>query len=221
MFERFTDRARRATVTAQEIARMTGSPIIATDHFIAALGCETVGGVAFEVIGKKWLLTDETLIAVAKKHWEGPEGTPPGHIPFSPEAKKILELALREALQLGHPYIGTEHILLALVRAWKDGNLESKRLFAALRMTDPEQARADVIEQLSGYEPKPTPSDKARNAGREYNEQRSQLIEQLRDAIDDLWGMIPSHLISELNAKTVEIARKNHVYLHHGEDANG
>jgi ATP-dependent Clp protease ATP-binding subunit ClpC len=114
MFERFTDRARRAVVLAQEEARMLDHDYIGTEHLLLGLihEREGVAARALEALGMS--LSDvrgevESVI--------GRGDTPPaGRIPFTPRAKKVLELSLREALQLGHNYIGTEHILLGLVR---------------------------------------------------------------------------------------------------------
>ena len=114
MFERFTDRARRVVVLAQEEARLLDHIYIGTEHLLLGLIHEGEGTAA-----KALEFFDVTLEAVRDQVLDiiG-EGTssPSGHIPFTPRSKKVLELALREAQQLGHNYIGTEHILLALIR---------------------------------------------------------------------------------------------------------
>ena len=108
MFERFTDRARRVVVLAQEEARMLNHSYIGTEHILLGLIHEGEG-----VAAKALESMDISLGAVREKVQEDigqGQQNPPGHIPFTPRAKKVLELSLREALQLGHNYIGTEHI---------------------------------------------------------------------------------------------------------------
>ncbi len=114
MFERFTDRARRVVVLAQEEARLLSHHYIGTEHILLGLLHEGEGlayrsldevGIGLEVARAEV----ETVVGRGKSE-------PSGHIPFTPRAKKTLELSLREALQLGHNYIGTEHILLGLIR---------------------------------------------------------------------------------------------------------
>ena len=114
MFERMTDRARRVVVLAQEEARLLNHNYIGTEHILLGLLNEGEG------IGCQALARHGMSLAIARTQiveiiGEGAE-SPTGHIPFTPRAKKILEFALREALQLGHNYIGTEHILLGMVR---------------------------------------------------------------------------------------------------------
>ena len=115
MFERFTDRARRVVVLAQEEARMLNHNYIGTEHLLLGLihEGEGIGARALESLGV-------TLNAVREQVQDivgpGPQA-PNGHIPFTPRAKKVLELSMREAIQLNHGYIGTEHILLGMVRA--------------------------------------------------------------------------------------------------------
>jgi ATP-dependent Clp protease ATP-binding subunit ClpC len=114
LFERFTDRARRVIVLAQEEARMLNHNYIGTEHILLALIHEGEG------IAAKALQSLHISLEAARQQVERIIGrgkaAPIGHIPFTPRAKKVLELSLREALQLGHNYIGTEHILLGLVR---------------------------------------------------------------------------------------------------------
>jgi ATP-dependent Clp protease ATP-binding subunit ClpA len=114
MFERFTDRARRAVVNAQEEARRLQHNYIGTEHVLLGL-LAVQGGVAFKVLDRFGLSQEGVRAEVVARVGTG-SVTMSGHIPFTPRAKKVLELALREALQLGHNYIGTEHILLGLVR---------------------------------------------------------------------------------------------------------
>jgi ATP-dependent Clp protease ATP-binding subunit ClpC len=114
MFERFTNNARQVVVLAQEEARGLGHVHIGTEHVLLGLlgGSET--GLARQVLGDLHVQLERTRQLVAQA--VPPQGSPSGHIPFTPRAKKVLELSLREALALGHNYIGTEHILLGVVR---------------------------------------------------------------------------------------------------------
>ena len=145
MFERFTDRARRVVVLAQEEARMLNHNYIGTEHILLGLihEGEGVAAKALESLGI-------SLEAVRQQVEEiiGQGQTPPtGHIPFTPRAKKVLELSLREALQLGHNYIGTEHILLGLIR---EGEGVAAQVLVKLG-ADLNKVRQQVIQLLSGY----------------------------------------------------------------------
>jgi ATP-dependent Clp protease ATP-binding subunit ClpA len=114
MFERFTDRARRVVVISQEEARKLQHNYIGTEHILLGL-LAVQGGVAYKVLDRFGMSPDGVREEVVARVGAG-NATLTGHIPFTPRAKKTLELALREALQLNHNYIGTEHILLGLVR---------------------------------------------------------------------------------------------------------
>src|SRR5699024_7608868 len=114
MFERFTDRARRVVVLAQEEARMLNHSYIGTEHILLGLIHER-DGVAAKALQTLDVYPGAVREQVREIIGHGQQG-PYGHIPFTPRAKKVLELSLREALQLGHNYIGTEHILLGLIR---------------------------------------------------------------------------------------------------------
>src|SRR5919206_602066 len=114
MFERFTDRARRVVVLAQEEARMLNHNYIGTEHILLGLIHEGEG-VAAKALESLGISLDAVREQVQEIIGQGQQA-PSGHIPFTPRAKKVLELSLREALQLGHSYIGTEHILLGLIR---------------------------------------------------------------------------------------------------------
>ncbi len=148
MFERFTDRARRVVVLAQEEARMLNHNYIGTEHILLGLVREGEG-----VAAKALEAMDISLNGVREQVQEiiG-EGShaPSGHIPFTPRAKKVLELSLREALQLGHNYIGTEHILLGLIR---EGEGVAAQVLTKLG-ADLGGVRQQVIQLLSGYEGK-------------------------------------------------------------------
>ncbi|MCD6022643.1 MAG: Clp protease N-terminal domain-containing protein, partial [Actinomycetota bacterium] len=114
MFERFTDRARRVVVLAQEEARMLNHNYIGTEHILLGLIHEGEG-VAAKALESLNISLEAVRQQVEEIIGQG-QAAPTGHIPFTPRAKKVLELSLREALQLGHNYIGTEHILLGLIR---------------------------------------------------------------------------------------------------------
>ncbi len=150
MFERFTDRARRVLVLAQEEARLLNHSFIGTEHILLGLIHEGEGvaakaleqlGISLEAVREK---VEETI---------GLSGTAPtGSPPFTPRAKKVLELSLREALQLGHNYIGTEHMLLGLVR---EGEGVAAQVLVSLG-ADLARVRQQVIQLLSGYQGKET-----------------------------------------------------------------
>ncbi|MFL6103199.1 MAG: Clp protease N-terminal domain-containing protein, partial [Actinomycetes bacterium] len=114
MFERFTDRARNVVRAAQDEARRLGHASIGTEHLLLGLLAEPEG-IAARALAALGLSLDGLRAEVERTAGRG-EGAPGGHIPFQPRSKKVLELSLREALSLGHNYIGTEHILLGLVR---------------------------------------------------------------------------------------------------------
>ena len=113
MFERFTDRARRVVVLAQEEARLLNHNYIGTEHILLGLIHEGEG-VAAKALESLDISLEAVRAQVQEIIGQGQQA-PSGHIPFTPRAKKVLELSLREALQLGHNYIGTEHILLGLI----------------------------------------------------------------------------------------------------------
>jgi len=114
MFEKFTDKARRVVVLAQEEAKMLNHNYIGTEHLLLGLIHEGEG-VAAKSLEALGISLDAVREQVQEIIGTG-QTAPSGHIPFTPRAKKVLELSLREALQLGHSYIGTEHLLLGLIR---------------------------------------------------------------------------------------------------------
>jgi ATP-dependent Clp protease ATP-binding subunit ClpC len=144
MFERFTERARQVVVLAQEEARSLKHNYIGTEHLLLGLLREDEG-VAARVFEKLDISVEEVRAAVVRIVGSGEE-IPQGQIPFTPRAKKVLELALREALSLGHNYIGTEHILLGLIRE-EEG--VATRILLDLD-ADPDKVRAEVMHLLSG-----------------------------------------------------------------------
>jgi ATP-dependent Clp protease ATP-binding subunit ClpC len=145
MFERFTDRAKRAVVLAQEEARVLNHNYIGTEHLLLGL-IQEGDGVAAQSVAALGVSLDDVRRQVTELIGQGGQ-EPGGHIPFTPRAKKVLELALREALQLGHTYIGTEHILLGLVR---EGEGVAAQVLIRLG-ADLNRLRAQVIQLLSGH----------------------------------------------------------------------
>ena len=148
MFERFTDRARRVVVLAQEEARMLNHNYIGTEHILLGLihEGEGVAAKALESLG----ISLEAVRAQVEEIIGQGQQAPSVHIPFTPRAKKVLELSLREALQLGHNYIGTEHILLGLIR---EGEGVAAQVLVKLG-ADLNRVRQQVIQLLSGYQGK-------------------------------------------------------------------
>lgn len=146
MFERFTDRARRVVVLAQEEARMLNHNYIGTEHILLGLIHEGEG-VAAKALESMEISLDSVREQVVEIIGQGQQA-PSGHIPFTPRAKKVLELSLREALQLGHSYIGTEHILLGLIR---EGEGVAAQVLVKLG-ADLNRVRQQVIQLLSGYQ---------------------------------------------------------------------
>jgi len=159
MFERFTDRARRVVVLAQEEARMLNHNYIGTEHILLGLVREGEG-VAAKALEAMEISLNGVREQVQEIIGEGSHA-PSGHIPFTPRAKKVLELSLREALQLGHNYIGTEHILLGLIR---EGEGVAAQVLGKLG-ADLGGVRQQVIQLLSGYEGKDTPNAQGTAAG--------------------------------------------------------
>jgi ATP-dependent Clp protease ATP-binding subunit ClpC len=149
MFERFTERARQVIVLAQEEARMLRHNYIGTEHLLLGLLREA-DGVAARVLGTLDVTLEEVRGEVTRIVGEGDHESQ-GQIPFTPRAKKVLELALREALSLGHNYIGTEHILLGLMR---ESEGVAARILNDLDV-DADRARQEVMRVLSGPSRRP------------------------------------------------------------------
>src|SRR5205807_1382998 len=145
LFERFTDRARRVVVLAQEEARLLNHNYIGTEHILLGLIHEGEG-VAAKALEQLGISLEAVRTQVEEIIGQG-GSSPSGHIPFTPRAKKVLELSLREALQLGHNYIGTEHILLGLIR---EGEGVAAQVLVKLG-ADLSRVRQQVIQLLSGY----------------------------------------------------------------------
>lgn len=145
MFERFTEKARRVVVYAQEEARMLNQNYIGTEHLLLGLIREQ-DGIAAKALESLNISLEDVHQQVEDLIGRG-TFVPTGHIPFTPRAKKVLELSLREALQLGHNYIGTEHILLGLIR---EGEGVAAQVLLNLG-ADLEKVRSAVIQLLSGH----------------------------------------------------------------------
>ncbi len=145
MFERFTDRARRVVVLAQEEARELNHNYIGTEHILLGLIHEGQG-VAARALESLGISLEAVRQQVEETVGRG-QDQPSGHIPFTPRAKKVLELSLRESQQLGHHYIGTEHLLLGLIR---EGEGAAAKVLARLG-ADLNRAREQVLQVLAGY----------------------------------------------------------------------
>ncbi|MDP4755661.1 MAG: ATP-dependent Clp protease ATP-binding subunit [Aquiluna sp.] len=169
MFEKFTDKARRVVVLAQEEAKLLNHNYIGTEHILLGLihEGEGVAAKALEALGINLEQVREQVQDIIGQGQQAPSG----HIPFTPRAKKVLELSLREALQLGHSYIGTEHLLLGLIR---EGEGVAAQVLTKLG-ADTNKVRQQVIQLLSGYQGK-----EAVSVGGETNPQPkgSQILDQ-------------------------------------------
>jgi ATP-dependent Clp protease ATP-binding subunit ClpC len=150
MFEKFTDKARRVVVLAQEEAKLLNHNYIGTEHILLGLIHEGEG-VAAKALESLGINLDAVRDQVQEIIGQGQQA-PSGHIPFTPRAKKVLELSLREALQLGHSYIGTEHLLLGLIR---EGEGVAAQVLTRLG-ADTNRVRQQVIQLLSGFQGKET-----------------------------------------------------------------
>jgi ATP-dependent Clp protease ATP-binding subunit ClpA len=203
MFERFTDRARRAIVLAQEEARMLNHNYVGTEHILLGLIHEG-DGVAAKALEGLGISLDAVRQQVEEIIGQGLE-VPSGHIPFTPRAKKVLELSHREAAQLGHNYIGTEHILLGLIS-------ESRGVAAQVLVklgADQSRVIQQVIRLLHGYSAEePVPG---RSAAREASllpgvQARLEEIEQRLAAIEQRVGTGPD--TSDLDEQIAQARRQ-------------
>jgi ATP-dependent Clp protease ATP-binding subunit ClpA len=176
VFERFTDRARRAIVLAQEEARLLNHDYVGTEHLLLGLAHEGQGVAAraLESLG----ISLEAVRAQVEAVLGRGERAPSGHLPFTPRAKKVLELTLREALELGHDYIGTEHILLGLIR---EGEGVAAQVLVQLG-ADLRRARRQVVQLLSGHAG-------SVEAGARTRLVRMSVPDDLRDAEEQLAGV--------------------------------
>lgn len=173
MFERYTERARQVVVLAQDEARLLKHNYIGAEHLLLGLLREQEG-VASRVLVSWGFTTESVREAIRAKIGEGDEALPDNQqIPFTPRAKTILELSLREALSMGHNYIGTEHVLLGLVR--QDQGVATEILSDKIKGDAQEKIRNEIIRKLSGdraAQPKGTKEKRA-------EEVLAQIIDQL------------------------------------------
>ncbi len=172
MFERFTERARQVVVLAQEEARNLRHNYIGTEHLLLGLLREA-DGVAARVLGSLEVTMEEVRGEVTRIVGEG-EHESQGQIPFTPRAKKVLELALREALSLGHNYIGTEHILLGLARETEG---VAARILADLEV-DAERVRQEVMRVLAGPTRRPSRGSAEAGAAEAKDRKSSKVLDQ-------------------------------------------
>jgi ATP-dependent Clp protease ATP-binding subunit ClpC len=173
VFERFTDRARRVVVLAQEEARFLNHNYIGTEHILLGLLNEGEG-IAAQALESLDIDLASVRDEVVKIIGQGQQ-SPSGHIPFTPRAKKVLELSLREALQLGHNYIGTEHILLGLIR---EGEGVAAQVLQQLG-AELQKVRQTVIQLLSGPGGSEEQQPKTAGAGgRESSSSGSTVLDQ-------------------------------------------
>jgi ATP-dependent Clp protease ATP-binding subunit ClpA len=177
MFERFTDRARRVVVLAQEEARLLNHNYIGTEHILLGLIHEGEG-VAAQALKGLGISLEAVRDQVEEIIGQGQEA-PSGHIPFTPRAKKVLELSLREALQLQHSYIGTEHMLLGLIR---EGEGVAAQVLVRLG-ADLSRVRQQVIQLVHGYVGGEPGTARVLGPGSVGSSER-RLLSQLRDRIN-------------------------------------
>jgi ATP-dependent Clp protease ATP-binding subunit ClpA len=176
MFERFTDRARRVVVLAQEEAKMLNHHYIGTEHILLTLTREG-GGVAARALESLGITEEAARQQVEEIIGPRQQDPPRGHIPFTPQGKKTLQLSMREAIALGHAYIGTEHILLGLIRE-DDG--VAIRLLNGLGV-DPNRVRQRVIQLVSARRVQEEP-----RTGRATGRGKRKLLSELLDRFDSL-----------------------------------
>jgi ATP-dependent Clp protease ATP-binding subunit ClpA len=203
MFERFTDRARRVVVLAQEEARMLYHGYIGTEHILLGLIHEGEG-VAAKALESLGISLDAVRQQVEEIIGQGQQA-PSGHIPFTPRAKKVLELTRREAEQLGHNYIGTEHILLGLIR---EGDGVAAQVLVRLG-ADLNRVRQTVIQLLHGHPAKEPVS--TRPAAQELRllpavQARLEAVEQRLTAIEQRVGTGPD--TSDLDEQIARVGRE-------------
>jgi ATP-dependent Clp protease ATP-binding subunit ClpC len=203
MFERFTDRARRVVVLAQQEARRLDHNYIGTEHILLGLIAEGKGVAAraLESLGISLAAVRQQVEEIIGRGQQ----TPSGHIPFTPRAKKVLELSLRESLQLGHDYIGTEHILLGLIR---EGDGVAAQVLVRLG-ADLNQVRQQVIQLLQGHQEKEPVS--ARSTAGELRllpavNARLEAVERRLTAIEQRVGTGPD--LSNLDEQIAQVRRE-------------
>jgi ATP-dependent Clp protease ATP-binding subunit ClpC len=186
MFERFTNRARRVVVLAQEEARILDHNYIGTEHLLLGLihEGEGVAAKALEAMGISLEAVRQQVEEIVGRGKDAPSG----HIPFTPRAKKVLELSLREAQILGHNYIGTEHILLGLIR---EGEGVAAQVLTRLG-ADMDRTRQQVIELLHGYQAESGERASVRlgSSARRLEEVLNQPVQRIMSRLDAIDGRL-------------------------------
>jgi ATP-dependent Clp protease ATP-binding subunit ClpA len=210
MFERFTDRARRVVVLAEEEARMLHHNYIGTEHILLGLIGEGEG-VAAKTLESLGVSLDVVRQQVEEIIGQGQQ-PPSDSIPFTPRAKKVFELSLRESLQLGHQYVGTEHILLALIR---EGDGVAAQVLVKLG-ADLNRVRQQVIQLLHGYQGKEPASagtgegfqlgQRARARPQEDAPTRIELLDRRLAAIERWVGLQPD--LDHLDEQIAQVCRE-------------
>jgi ATP-dependent Clp protease ATP-binding subunit ClpA len=203
MFERFTGPARRVVVLAQEEARMFDHNYIGTEHILLGLIREH-DGIAAKALESLGISLDAVRHQVSEIIGQGKQA-PSGHVPFTPRAKKVLELSLREAQQLGHHYIATEHILLGLIR---EGDGVAAQVLVKLG-ADLNEVRQRVIKLLHGYPVEETMS--ARSAVSELDtrqavQTRLEAVEVRLAALEQRVGTGPDS--TDLDEQIAQVCRE-------------
>jgi ATP-dependent Clp protease ATP-binding subunit ClpC len=199
VFERFTDRSRRVVVLAQEEARLLNHNYIGTEHLLLGLIAEGEG-VAATALESLGISLEAVQLQVEEIIGRG-GAAPSGQIPFTPRAKKVLELSLREALQLHHDYIGTEHLLLGLIR---EGEGVAAQVLVRLG-AELEVVRTQVVLLLEGRAPERTTGRSGTSAVLQRRTLRRLLTEDddgvLRQALDRL-GITPEQFLEALGGES-------------------
>jgi ATP-dependent Clp protease ATP-binding subunit ClpC len=207
VYEEFTDRARRAVVRAQEEARMLSHNYIGTEHLLLGL-IDEGDGVAGKVLESLGISLDAVRQQIEEIIGRGQQPAPTGHIPFTPRAKKVLELALREALQLDHKYIGTEHILLGLIR---EGDGVAALVLVRLG-ADLNRVRQQVIHLLEGHQGKAVkaagsrPGERARAGLPDDVYARTDALDRRLAAVERWVGMRPD--LEDLDQEIAKVRRE-------------
>ena len=196
MFERFTDRARRVIVLAQDEAKLLNHNFIGTEHILLGLIHEGEG-VAAKALESLGIALEAVRAQVEEIIGQGQQ-VPTGHIPFTPRAKKVLELSLREALQMNHSYIGTEHILLGLIR---EGEGVAAQVLIKLG-ADLSRVRSTVLQLITGYQGREASMAGAPETGPE--KATSQILDQFGR---NLTQAARENLLDPVIGRTQEIER--------------
>jgi ATP-dependent Clp protease ATP-binding subunit ClpC len=213
MFERFTDRARMSIVGAQEEARHLDHNYIGTEHLLLGLLSEREG-VAARVLNSFGLTLEAARAEVVEMIGRGGDTTPSGHIPFTPRSKKVLELSLREALSLGHNYIGTEHILLGLIREGEGvaAQILVRRGAALDKVREAvvgELTRMGVPERSAAARRRHTPAaDEAIAAAGDLAGSAPLGSQHLLEALARLDGSLAAKVLAELGVDPDDVAAK-------------